>query len=418
MHVAAKRSSFIFLSLLCFALADVRDGPGPFFGVYLQSQGWYPDEIGYAMTAGGFSGLICSTPLGALADHTYYKRLLLAFSVLIIVISFGVNFILQGAFSAACSKIFYCAAAAAIMPTLTGITLGLTGQKAFTMRLGVNEAWSHAGNAGTALLGGAIGYFYGIPGVFAVMAVMGTLAIFCAWRINQEDMDYATARGLDEPGGSFPSAKGAGFRALFSNGPLMIVSIKLFFFHFGNASLLPLLGQSAVAKFDFDPAVYTASSVVLAQMTMILTALWGARKAEIQGYGLLFYLALLALPARGLIAGCWLSPWNILPVRLLDGVGAGLLGVATPDIVARILEGSGHVNMGLGFALTQGIGAALSNAYGGFFARHIGYDAAFLALAIAPRAGLACIVIGEGRLPRLRDALRGSAPNGRSGHLR
>ena len=31
-----------------------------------------------------------------------------------------------------------------------------------------------------------------------------------------------------------------------------------------------------------------------------------------------------------------------LPVQLLDGVGAGLLGVATPGMVARLLEGGGH----------------------------------------------------------------------------
>lgn len=42
--LASKRSSFIFLSLLCVALADLRDGLGPFFGVYPQDEGWKPDE--------------------------------------------------------------------------------------------------------------------------------------------------------------------------------------------------------------------------------------------------------------------------------------------------------------------------------------------------------------------------------------
>lgn len=70
-----------------------------------------------------------------------------------------------------------------------------------------------------------------------------------------------------------------------------------------------------------------------------------------------------------------------LPVQLLDGVGAGLLGVATPGMVARLLEGGGHINMGLGMVLTiQGIGAALSSTYGGLFAHHSSYDAAFFLL--------------------------------------
>ena len=40
----SKRKSFVFLSLLCFSLADVRDGLGPFLGVYLQGEGWRPDR--------------------------------------------------------------------------------------------------------------------------------------------------------------------------------------------------------------------------------------------------------------------------------------------------------------------------------------------------------------------------------------
>ena len=69
MHTDSKTRSLTFLSLLCFALADVRDGLGPFFGVFLQGKGWLPDEIGYVMTAGGLAGMFCTTPLGALADR-------------------------------------------------------------------------------------------------------------------------------------------------------------------------------------------------------------------------------------------------------------------------------------------------------------------------------------------------------------
>lgn len=40
--LAAKTRSLTCLSLLCFALADVRDGLGPFLGIFLQSHGWAP----------------------------------------------------------------------------------------------------------------------------------------------------------------------------------------------------------------------------------------------------------------------------------------------------------------------------------------------------------------------------------------
>ena len=403
----SKRKSFVFLSLLCFSLADVRDGLGPFLGVYLQGEGWRPDEIGFIMTAGGLAGLVCTTPLGALADYTRYKRSLLAFSILLIVIACGIIFFWSGALAATGSKVLSCAAAAAIMPSLTGITLGMTGQKDFPARRGRKEAWSHAGNAATALLGGIIGYHFGIPGVFVVMALMGAMALFCLWRINPANIDYAVARGLVAEESGYTQSKSESFRYLFTDKSLLVVGMTLFFFHLGNAALLPLLGQSAVARFDVNAASYTAGTVVLAQVTMILTALWGAHVAQRKGYGPLFYMALLALPLRGCIAGLWNTPWNIIPVQLLDGVGAGLLGVATPGMVARLLEGGGHINMGLGMVLTiQGIGAALSSTYGGLFAHHSSYDAAFFSLAAAPCLGLLLFLAGVRFLPTLRNAMQ------------
>ncbi len=100
-------------------------------------------------------------------------------------------------------------------------------------------------------------------------------------------------------------------------------------------------------------------------------------------------LALVALPVRGVIAANVATSWGILPVQILDGVGAGMLGVATPGLVARILAGSGHVNAGLGAVMTfQAVGAASSPALAGLMAQQLGYSAAFLAL-----GGIAAIAL-------------------------
>lgn len=401
-----RRTSLIFLSFLCFALADVRDSLGPFLGVYLQEQGWTPDGIGFVMTAGGLAELLCITPLGALADHTRHKRGLIAASVVVIVAGCGMLFLWSGAVPAGVSRMLQSVAAAAVMPALTGITLGMVGQQGLPARLGVNEAWSHAGNASTAVLGGIVGYVFGIPGVFLVMAVMGALALFSLAAINPAHIDYAAARGLDERRLRHGGSPVQRIRMLFRNRALFAVALTLFFFHLGNAALLPLLGQSAVARFSVNGAAYTAGTVILAQATMILVALRGARMAQSRGYGLLFVIALAALPLRGAIAGLWDSPWNIVPVQILDGVGAGLLGVATPGIIARLLQGSGHINMGLGLVLTiQGAGASLSSTYGGLFAHHISYSAAFLALAAAPCLGLMLFLVSVRLMPALAATL-------------
>ena len=52
-----------------------------------------------------------------------------------------------------------------------------------------------------------------------------------------------------------------------------------------------------------------------------------------------------------------------------------------PGLVARILNGTGRVNVGQGAVMTvQGLGAALSPAIGGWIAQEIGYSAMFLIL--------------------------------------
>ncbi len=404
MHAQSKARSLTFLSLLCFALADVRDGLGPFFGVFLQSKGWLPDEIGYVMTAGGLAGMLCTTPLGALADRAERKRLLLGVTIITIVVACGLIFVWTNAASAWTSRILQGALAAAIAPTLSGITLGMVGQKGLPARLGKNEAWNHFGNGATALLGTLVGYYYGIPGVFFVMAGMGVLCIICLGGINPAYINNATARGLEENQEKQENAP-IPVRALFSDRALLAIAITLAFFHLGNAAMLPLLGQSAVARFAVNPAAYTGVTVIIAQVTMIATALLGAWIAQRRGYGMLFLIALLVLPIRGLAAGFYDSPWSVVPVQILDGISSGLMGVATPGIVARILRGSGHVNLGLGFVLTiQGIGAAFSSTYGGLFASYISYSAAFLALAIAPCVGLAVFIFASRRYPSLTDA--------------
>ena len=378
--LAAKTRSLTCLSLLCFALADVRDGLGPFLGIFLQSHGWTPDSIGYVMTIGGLAGMAVTAPLGALADATRRKRLLLALASLGIV--------------------------AALAPTISALTLGLAGQSHLPAQLGRNEAWNHAGNGLSAMLGGAIGYWYGVPGVFVVMSGMLLLSLYALHGIAPRDIDHAQARGLAPEAEHATPAQRAALRHGPAALPVLCVGLVMLFFHLGNAHMLPLLGQSAVARFAINGAAYTAATVVIAQGTMILVALWAARLARRRGYGILLWCALLALPLRGCIAGFWHSPWSIIPVQMLDGVGAGILGVVTPGLAARLLNGTGHVNLGLGVIMTlQGIGASCSASYGGLVAHLLGYGPAFLALAAAPCVALGILLAGVRRLPRLHHAL-------------
>jgi MFS family permease len=79
---------------------------------------------------------------------------------------------------------------------------------------------------------------------------------------------------------------------------------------------------------------------------------------------------------------------------MLDGVGAGLQSVAVPGLVARILNGTGRVNVGQGAVMTvQGVGASLSPAIGGWIAQDLGYPMMFMILGSFALASIALWVV-------------------------
>lgn len=393
-HAGSQR----WLPGLSFFLADVRDGLGPFLGVFLVGQRWQADDIGYVMTIGGIAGMLATTPLGALVDASRSKRRLLAAGILLLIAGNLALWLAPTFAVTAISQVATGVVGALVAPAVMGITLGIVGHDRLPRQLGLNEAWNHAGNLVAAALAGWMGYRWGLPAVFALMALMGGATLVCLWRIRPEHIDHDMARG--QPAGQPPTARGPGaapsvLRVLLRTPALRLLAVTMLLFHFGNAAMLPLLGQAAASRGQVDASVFTALTIIVAQLVMIPVALASGRYASRHGYWALVMVAMLVLPVRGLVAGCWSSPWALIPVQVLDGIGAGLLGVALPGLVAQVLRGSGHLNAGLGAVMTvQGLGAAMSPAFAGLVAHHFGYDAAFIALSAIATIGLVTCRLG------------------------
>ena len=384
------------MSGLNFFLADVRDGLGPFLGIFLLGQGWGADTIGYVMTAGGIAGMLATTPLGALADATRAKRAMVGIcAVFVIAASLAILFVPTIPFVAA-SQIATGIAGAAIGPAIAALTLGLVGQNGLARQLGRNEAWNHGGNVVAAALSGLLGYWYGLPAVFVLMMAMAVGSLVALSMVDPADIDHDTARGLEKKGASDAGTSPEGYAALLKNKRLVILAGALMMFHFGNGAMLPLLGLRVASDGSVDPTAYTAATIIVAQLTMIPLALIASKVARRRGYFVILLAALIALPVRGVIAALWGDLYSLVPVQMLDGVGAGLLGVAVPGLVAQIMRGTGRVNVALGAVMTlQGVGASLSPSIGGFIAANYGFTAAFLTLgALAVPALLLWIAFG------------------------
>ncbi len=371
------RRSLTALNALNFFMADVQAGLGPFLGVFLQARHWSPAEIGVVMTIGGISGMAVTTPLGALVDRTRAKRAIVVVTAIAIATASIAILLRPDFFVVSAAQVITGIAGAAVAPAIAAITLGLVRQSGFPHQLGRNEACNHSGNVVAAALAGGAGYVFGLGAVFVVLAIMAGFSIAATLRIDAREIDHRAARGASEHDGDGV----AGFSVLLQSTPLVILGLTLTLFHLGNAAMLPLLGQAVIAQGAGNPSVFTGATIVIAQMTMVPVALVAARLAETRGYWMVFLLALIALPVRGVTASMAIGLRGVWPVQILDGFGAGILGVAVPGLVARILAGTGRVNAGLGAVMTlQGVGAALSPTLGGIVAQRFGYPAAFLTL--------------------------------------
>jgi|SRR5579862_678610 len=367
------------LQTLNFFMADMQAGVGPFLGVWLLAHGWQSGAIGTVMSCGGVAGVLMTTPAGAWVDATPHKRWLVAISGICTVLASAGILLSQSFWPVAISQVATAIAGASIVPAVAGITLGMFRQSGFNRQLGINQAYNHAGNAVGAGLSGLLGWMYGLPAVFWLAVAFGIVSIVSVLSIPPRAIDDRAARGMRESAG--PGDRASGFSVLVSCKPLLVLAAALALFHLGNAAMLPLYGLAVVAARQGNPAALVGATIVVAQATMVLASLIAMRVAGTRGYWLVLLISFAALPVRGLVAASLIKSWGIFPVQILDGIGAGLQSVAVPGLVARILNGTGRINVGQGAVMTsQGIGAALSPAIGGWIAQTNGYPAAFLCL--------------------------------------
>ena len=356
------------LCLTSFFIADVRDGLGPFLGIFLTQRHWQAEDIGLLMSVGGIAGLLATLPAGFITDSSRHKRLLLAGVCLVITLTTLLLWFSQKTSVVALSQVASGICAAFVGPLIAGITLGLARQRGFSAQMGKNEAFNHAGNFFTALMAGAIAWYWGIGGIFILMACTTLLTLVALLAIRGGDIDDDAARGIEAA--STPSLPG--FAILFRHTPLLIAGVTLMLFHLANAALLPMLSMRiAAAPGHLNPGLFAAATVIISQVVMKY------------GYWRCILLALLIMPIRAALAASSDAPAMMVPVQILDGLAAGILGVAVPSFIVSLLRGSGHVNAGQSVVmLMQGAGAAMSPALTGSIAGHYSFATAFGVLSV------------------------------------
>ncbi|WP_432797926.1 MFS transporter [Poriferisphaera sp. WC338] len=370
------------ICFLTFFLSDVQNGLGPYLAIYLLAyQHWNAATIGTVLTIMGLTTVITQTPAGDLIDRIYFKRAAIVFAA--IVIGFACIFMVltNDPYLITTYNIMIGAVASILPPAVAAITLGITGPSFFTRQVGFNEASNHAGNVTSAILSGALAYLLGPQAVFYLVAFLALCAIATTAFINPKYINHDQACGGIKPSET-GKKKRAGLSALLENKPLLTFALCISMFHFANAAMLPLLGQKLSLGHNQEAITFISACILVAQLTMIPVALLVGAKADKWGRKPIFLVGFAVLPIRGLLFAYLDNPWALIPLQILDGIGAGIFGALFLIVIADLTQGTGRYNISQGAAATaQGIGASLSALVAGIIVVALGYAAAFYFLA-------------------------------------
>ncbi len=396
------------LDALNFFLADVRDGLGPYLAIYLiavrgPDQGWNEATTGLVMTIAGIIGLVMQTPAGAFIDKTNHKRAVVIAAAIAVTASCLVLPFVSNFYVVTATQSLAHVAGVIFAPALAAITLGLVGPKMFSKRIGRNEGFNHAGNAVSAAAAGGLAYFFGPVVVFWLMGLLAALSIGAMLLVPAKEIDDDLARGMttaETKDDEEPSS----LKTLLKSKGLLLFAVLCAIFHLANAAMLTSVGQLLTHISGKDHATsLIAICIVAAQCVMVPTAIFVGAKADAIGRKPIFLVAFGILAIRGVLYTFSDSPFWLVGVQLLDGIGAGIYGALFPIVVADLTRGNGRFNAAQGAVATaQGVGASLSATLAGVIIVSAGYSAAFLSLAAIAGVGFALYIM---LMPETRDDL-------------
>jgi MFS family permease len=369
-------------------LAGALSGFGPYVAAFLAQQNWTQQNIGFALTAGGFAGLLSQLPGGALLDAIRSKR---------IAVALGAGMIAAGALLIAVWPSFPLVFAALVLQGITGgflglaiaaISLGLVGNAALAERLGRNQRFASIGGVLAAGLMGFIAYFLSYRAIFFVSAALVIPLLFALWRIQPSDIHFGRASCIPDHHGPGAPPR-AGLRTLWKTHGLLVFAACVFLFQMANASMLPLAGEAFAYSRQAFSSLIVSALIMVPQIIVAIMAPWTGRRANRSGRRPLLLIGFAALPIRALIFASTTNPAILIAAQVLDGVSATMLGVLTALTIADLTAGSGRFNLAQGFVGTvSGIGASLSTALSGLVAGSLGRGAGFSGIAAVALAAV------------------------------
>ncbi len=375
------------LPVINFFMADVGGGMGPFLSTWLaQAEKWPPDEIGMVLSAGLIAGMLMATPAGALIDRIGRPRMMLGVTCLMIMGGTLAMFLVHGLWPILAAQVVVATGGALGGPSLTALTMATVGKDGFPRQQGINQAATHSGNVVAAAMIWAAAFAIGPASSIAILGIMAAGMLAALLFYPRDVIDHTRMAGRER---RKKGEKRGSTRALLRNKRLLVVILAVGSFNFGNAAVLPLLGQRLAAEKLHDATQWLAILVVVAQAVMVPVSWAAGYLADKIGRRILLIASCAVLPVRGLLAALSHDPAALIAIEVLDGIGAGLISVAAPAAVADLTYGGGRTQTAMGALGTmQSLASALSAYVAGLVVVRLGWTPAYGLLAMVPLAGL------------------------------
>jgi MFS family permease len=367
--------SRIGLNAANFFLAEVTGVVMPFLNDFLKSRDWRYDAIGLATALAGLGVLLMQTPAGFLVDRVCHRRALLASASLLLGICYGVVPLMSACGWLIDPLLFVAGAGQAFFaPLLGALALGLVGHRALNRTMGMNQGWNHAGNIAAALVAMVLVGWLSLASVFYAVTVVSVLAAGSVFLIRPDELDERRASGVTTNGDG--RAHPVGLRELFRDRRVLVLFAATALFHLANAPVMPLVALYVQHLQGSHQQV--AAVVLVAQAVMVPVALVTGWLCDRWGRKPIFAVGFVVLPLRIFLYSLTTDPSMLVALQALDGIGAGIYGVAVVAMCADLTQGKGRFNALQGLIATAlSVGGVVGPLSSGFLVQHLGFVAAF-----------------------------------------
>jgi MFS family permease len=371
-----------------FFLAEIGGVVVPFLSKYLVECGWSDGGVGVAIALGGLGVFVMQTPAGFLVDRIRSRRALLAAASILVGLCFGLLPLLPARWPYLDPLLFLGGMSRSLLsPLLGALALGLAGHAGLNRLVGTAQSYDHAGNLASAVVAISLLAWSPATSVFYTVAVVSVLAAASVFVIRAGEVDEELACG-----GRRDHQPAAGFLTLLRDRRVAILFAAVALFHLANAPVMPLVGTYIARLGGTNTQV--ACVVLTAQAVMIPVAWLAGRLGERWGRKPVFTIGFVVLPLRVLLYSLTNSPWMLVALQTLDGIGAGIYGVIIVAMCADLTRGTGRFNALQGLIATAlSAGGVIGPVLAGFVVQYLGFASAFyLFAAIAALAALVFVL--------------------------